>query len=284
MIPTYYAVVTDLYRKFWGDHFHATMWFNDMDSLDISLEKTHAKFIKDANLDESKTVLDFGCGIGTLSFYIASKTRCKVYGINISDYQLKLANKTKKKQGLENVKFVKQDIMDLRNFKEKGDVAFLIDVGCHLPNKEKALKSIASVLNSKGRIIIADWLMKENLNSFERELLIEPFHRYWSLPYMDTFSNYKKILKKAGFEIVIAEDVSAQVKKTWETFYKVTLEAITSFSLIKMLSFIFNPTILKNQKLALEMIKTQAKANLISKVCSDAGVFKYGYFVAVKIR
>jgi tocopherol O-methyltransferase len=284
MVSTYYSIITDLYIEFWDEHFHAAIWKNKNDSIEKALRNTHEMFASDSKLTKEDKAIDLGCGVGALSFFIAKNVGCNVTGLNLSKYQLKKANSMKKKMNIKNVDFVEMDIMDIdKELKDKFDAAFLIDVGCHLPDKKSALKNIHSILNKNGRLVIADWLQRDNLNNFEKTTLIDTFNKYWALPYMISLSQYEKILNEVGFKIIKSKDVSNYVKNTWENFYKVTLKAINDMTLTKMLNIVRNPEIiLSHRKIALEVIKTQAHANIFTKVCSDAGVFRYGYIVAEK--
>ncbi len=283
MVNKYYSVNTDLYIALWSEFFHVPIWKDPKDSINEAYRKTHEQYIADANLAATDKVIDLGCGIGTLSLLIAKTIGCHVTGINISKYQLKKANQRKNREQASNVDFREMDIMTLNSMQNHFNGAFLIDVGVHLPNKKKALANIYRVLQDNSRLIIADWLQKENLNNFERTVLIEPFCQYWAYPYMISLNQYEKILSSIGFHIVTIEDISDDVKKTWEEFYKVTLKTLNDISLLKMLKFIRNPEILfKYRKTALQEIRSAALAQIFTKVCSDAGVLRYGYIVAEK--
>jgi hypothetical protein len=83
--------------------------------------------------------------------------------------------------------------------------------------------------------------------------------------------------------VEIAKDVSDDVKQNWKMFYDQTIQVVTTLSLSQMLKYIKNPKLIFHQRTKLlEAFKTQAYANIFTKVCSDAGVFRYGYLVAVK--
>lgn len=282
MVSSYYAVVTEPYRQFWGDFFHPAIFENQNDDIKTALLRTHKRFIQDSKLNRGDIAIDLGCGIGSLSCFIATNVGCNVIGVNISDFQLKKARKLAEDEGAHNVVFKNLDIMEVQRLENKFDAAFLIDVGCHLPSKEKALRNIFEILNKGGRLVITDWLQKDSLNFFEKELLIEPFDKYWNLPYMESFGGYKKLFKKIGFKIIKADDVSTQTKKNWDMFYNIALREIKDMNFKKMISYIKNPSILKQGKKSIQIAKNQFYANIFTKLCFDAGVFKYGYFVLEK--
>lgn len=282
MVSFYYDVITEPYRQFWGDFFHPAIFENANYDIKTALFKTHKRFIQDSKLTPNDISIDLGCGIGSLSCFIAANVGCKVLGITISEFQLKQAKKLAKEKGINNVVFKNLDIMDIDKLENQFDAAFLIDVGCHLPDKEKALRNIFKILNKGGRLVIADWLQRDSLNSVEKELLIEPFNKYWNFPYMESLEGYKKLFKKLHFKIIKAYDVSEQTKKNWNMLYNIALREIKDMNLQKVISYLKNPLILKNIKKSIQVANNQLYANLFTKICFDAGVFKYGYFVLEK--
>jgi len=285
-VITYYDVVTKHYRKYWGDFFHPAFFKNDSDDLNVALLKTHQLFLRDSKLHTSNKAIDLGCGIGSLSFFIAENIGCEVTGINFSDFQLRVARKLANEKQIRNVVFKNMDIMELNNLKEKFDAAFLIDVGCHLPDKERAIRNIFGILKRNGRLIIADWLQKKSLNPFEKELLIKPLNEFWNFPYMESIEGYKIIFKRIGFKIIKAEDVSTLTKKNWDMFYNAALSGIKKMTFRKLAPYTLS-SIIKNLNFSsprrnIQIIKNQLYANIFTKLCYDAGVFRYGYFVLEK--
>lgn len=284
MIKDYYLINTDLYLEFWHEHFHPAIWTEPSDSLKEALLKTHELFATDAHISRNDHVVDLGCGVGAFSFYLAETLGCHVTGINISKYQIEKANKKKEQLKIDNVDFLEMDIMNMNRIQDKFDAAFLIDVGVHFPDKKRGLTNIFKILKDDSRLIISDWLQKDNPSQFERTVFLEPFCQYWAYPYMISLPQYQKILTNIGFNVIKANDMSEQVKKNWELFYDLTLQTISNYSLLQMFGLIKNRArvIWKLKTKALATIKTAAFANIFTKVCSDAGVFRWGYIVANK--
>ena len=281
MVKDYYLINTDLYLEFWHEHFHPAIWSDPNDSLEEALLKTHEMYVTDARISKSDHVVDLGCGVGAFSFFIARSIGCCVTGINLSKYQIQIANKKKRQLKLDNVEFIEMDIMDMKKIQDKYDAAFLIDVGVHFPDKKKAFQNIYKILKDDSRLVIGDWLQKDSPSRFERTVFLEPFCQYWAFPYMISLPQYKKILSDIGFEVLKAEDMSKEVKRNWDLFYNLTLQTISNLSLTSMLRLIKNPQLivkLKTQVLA--AIKASAYANIFTKICSDAGVFRWSYLVA----
>ena len=111
----------------------------------------YGKMLAD-QIPENVQIIDFGCGTGRHSCLLGIKNR-RVLGIDISDDSLKIANKLKKKLGLKNVEFQKQDIFNL-NIKNKADYIICIGVLHHTYNIEKSFEEIVKYLKPDGYVVI----------------------------------------------------------------------------------------------------------------------------------
>ena len=57
---------------------------------------------------------------------------------------------------------------------------------------------------------------------------------------------------------------------------------MSGMDLQTMISYIKNPEVFKNASRSLAIAKNQFRGALFTKLCHDAGVFRYGYFVLEK--
>ncbi len=282
MVTSYYEVITEPFRKIWGDFFHEAFFSSPDEDVKTAMSKTNKLFLNDARLKAGDKVVDLGCGIGSFSCYVAQRVDCEVVGVNISEFQLKKAKKIAKKKKISNVSFKKFDLMDINQIEDKFNAAFSLAVNCHLPDKKRVIRNIYSILKKGGRLVISDYLQKHTLSSFEKELLIEPFNHYWNYPYMESVEGNIKLLKQAGFKIITARDVTKEVKKNFDMYYDLALEQLQTMNFKTMASIVGNPAFLRHGKKYIQIAKNQFYANMYGKICSEAGVFKYGYFVAEK--
>jgi len=61
--------------------------------------------------------------------------------------------------------------------------------------------------------------------------------------------------------------------------YEMAIKEINNSNPVKWIAGTKNPSILKNGRGALQTAFNQFYGNILTKVCFDAGVFRYGYFV-----
>lgn len=100
-----------------------------------------------------KSILDIGCGSGTISLYLASKGY-SVKGIDISRAAINTCKNSAKNMMLKNVKF---EILEFPKKIPTGkyDLIFFSEVIEHLPNDELALKRIHTLLNYNGTLFLS---------------------------------------------------------------------------------------------------------------------------------
>lgn len=89
LVKDFYAVATDFYENGWGEMFHFGVRKRGM-THDASLRLHETYLALRMCLKPGDTVADFGCGIGGPARNIAQFVQCKVVGVTISEYQVRL--------------------------------------------------------------------------------------------------------------------------------------------------------------------------------------------------
>lgn len=147
---------------------------------------------------KNQVMLDIGCGVGTIDFYLAKKG-AKVTGIDVSKNGIDTANKN-----LANLGMQKKLKFKVANFpksypKSKFDKIICSEVLEHLKNDKLAVKTIFKILNKSG-IVIASSPSKNAplyrmgaLKTFDRK--VGHLRRYSENDFVDLF-------KKEGFVIL----------------------------------------------------------------------------------
>ena len=111
-----------------------------------------------ARLKEGETVLNLGSG-GGIDVLMASRfvgDSGKVYGLDMTDEMLRLANENKAKMGVTNVEFIKGYIEDIPLQDETVDAVISNCVINLSEDKEKALSEAYRVIKQGGRLRVAD--------------------------------------------------------------------------------------------------------------------------------
>ena len=118
------------------------------------------------NITKDSTILDVGCGDGTLAFNLANNNK-KILGIDINHNSITTANK---KNIYNNVEFIKNDYLTYDFKKQKFDVIIFVAAIQHMDMKN-ALDKAKLLLNDNGKIIIVGLSNPSNLLDYIIEIL-----------------------------------------------------------------------------------------------------------------
>jgi len=101
-------------------------------------------------------ILDYGCGIGTLAFYLASKGY-NITGVDVSPLSIRLCNKSAKEMnlsGLAKFNLNKDFLKKLKKTSGKFDLIICSEVIEHVQNDIKLLKKLSGILNKGGYFLL----------------------------------------------------------------------------------------------------------------------------------
>ncbi|WP_227763361.1 arsenite methyltransferase [Zhaonella formicivorans] len=183
-----------------------------------------------AELKEGEIVLDLGCG-GGIDVFLASKyvgDSGKVYGLDMTDEMLKLANDNKQKMGVQNVEFIKGYIEDIPLGDETVDVIMSNCVINLSEDKEKAMAEAYRVLKNGGRLAIADIVSLKEVPQEVRDMA-----EAWVGCIAGSLSveEYTRILEKVGFQKVEIEPVNVYTKEVIEGLIEEKKELLGSMGI-----------------------------------------------------
>jgi len=119
----------------------------------------------DKYLQPGMKVLDIGCGVGTISLYIAKKGN-EVLGIDISEKAINAAQKSAEVLDIKNVSFKAIDFFN-EDFYEKYDFIIFNYVIEHLPDDESAIQKIYKLLEMNGILFLSTCLESDPLHRLE---------------------------------------------------------------------------------------------------------------------
>lgn len=152
----HYDLDYDLYANFLDQDMHYSCAYfceEDMD-LEAAQQAKCAHIAAKLDLKPGSTVLDIGCGWGSLGLYLAQHFDARVTGVTLSEEQLKVAQRRAKERGLaRQVEFRLQDYRDVR-----GQFDAIVSVGMfeHVgrPQYQTFFKQVHDLLSPQGTALL----------------------------------------------------------------------------------------------------------------------------------
>ncbi|MBU0978565.1 class I SAM-dependent methyltransferase [Patescibacteria group bacterium] len=174
-------------------------------------------------------VLDIGCGVGPISFYLANQNH-QITGIDIAQQAIKSANQTKRGLGIRNVKFMIGDISQMK-LTNSYDLIILSEVIEHIVDDKLLLHQISKYLNKNGRFIIttpstnAPLYKLGLLNDFDQR--VGHLRRY-------SPSSLNKLIVESGFKTKVIKPSEGILRNYLFTLllWSWPMKAIQKFSLL----------------------------------------------------
>ena len=179
-----------------GEHIHHGYFLDPSDTKEVAQARLVDLLLERSQLPRGSRVLDVGCGIGGTSRYLAKKIACNVTGITISGQQVKLAKRLSSEEadledealdgsnfiklGNGGVRFLELDAERMGDFfnesqtKMTFDCVWISEAMSHLPDKTLFFRNASMLLNTGGKLVVADWFKAEDLTNAQLEADIKP--------------------------------------------------------------------------------------------------------------
>lgn len=174
-----------------------------------------------AELKEGETVLDLGSGGGIDVFLSARRVgpTGKVYGLDMTDEMLALANKNKVEAGVTNAEFLKGYIEEIPLPSNTIDVVISNCVINLSSDKSKVFSEMARVLKPGGRIGVTDIVAENHLTASDRA---ERGSYVGCIAGALSFEEYENGLSTAGFSEISIEPTHAVAQEMLSATIKAT--------------------------------------------------------------
>jgi ubiquinone/menaquinone biosynthesis C-methylase UbiE len=231
LVRQYYDLVTPIYLEKWGVSFHFAI-FQGEESLEEAMVATERWLADFAGLRAGMKVLDVGCGVGGPALTIARHSGAHITGINIVEPHIQIARDRAQAAGLaEKTEFLVADAMAMPFPDGTFDAVYVIEAGCHMPDKPRFYRECARVLKTGGVFIGTDWFRSDSLTSQDAAEYIEPICRLHGIPSLISLAELRSYLTDAGFSIHTADNLSTygNVLKNWEQIDRKSLRLLNTY-------------------------------------------------------
>jgi len=157
------------------------------------------------DLMQGNRVLEAGCSYGDGIACAIEKTGATGYGIDLSE---EFVSEARSKHA--SIHFVAGSVYDLPYANTYFDLVFSQAAFSLLKKKESAVEEYKRVLKEGGYVIINDFVIKEEIDGMNLDEMnfIPCFNS------VGTIASYVHLFKKAGFELILAEERYSEIIQT----------------------------------------------------------------------
>lgn len=209
MVRQYYECVTAMYRQFWGDSYHFAIYRGN-ESRDEAMIATERLIADAGSFRKGLDILEVGCGLGGPALQIAEYSGAEITAIDLCQHHVRIAAQRASARGLnDKVRLAVADGMHLPFADAVFDRVYVIEAGCHTPDKAALCRECARVLRSGGEFLGLDWMERDDLTAWEQERYIEPICRHCSVPNMVSPVIMQGHLANNGFEVLRSDQASS---------------------------------------------------------------------------
>lgn len=190
-------------KYFENSHYYNVGLWDDTTLSQKGACENLVRYLLKNSASEKKTILDVGCGHGSVCRYIKENGWYQeITGINISTEQIDFC-----KQNIRDIRFEMMDACNMTFEKNSFNTIISIEAALHFPSRKKFLDKAFDILTPGGNIAVCDFLFEKSLKKGMK----------WMTPDENNISSaeYKILFEKAGFKEITIEDAT---EKTWKSY------------------------------------------------------------------
>ncbi|MFW5973273.1 MAG: class I SAM-dependent methyltransferase [Bacteroidota bacterium] len=213
-VSRHYDDLDPYYRALWGEYLHHGLFTSRREGPEQAVLNLLDHLFAHLEVSPGSAVCDVGCGYGTTAAHLVDRYHCNVSAITLSRSQYERAlGRSKRLSG--EVRFVHGDWLTNPFDDNEFDSVIAIESLAHMTDKAAFFREAARVLRPGGRLGIYAWLAPQPVGAFQRNHLLEPICREGRLPSMGSMEEYLFMMRRAGLEPMLMEDLSRKVRRTW---------------------------------------------------------------------
>lgn len=167
----HYEVPAAFYRYVLGERlkYSACYYERADDTLDRAEESMLSRYLERAELMDGQSVLELGCGWGSLTLYMAEHfPRSRILGVSNSHSQRGYIMAEAERRGLDNVEILTCDVNEL-DLEERFDRVVSIEMFEHMRNYRSLFDKIGEWLTPGGKLFVHIFCHRNLMYPFETE-------------------------------------------------------------------------------------------------------------------
>ena len=212
-VGRHYDDLDGYYREIWGEHLHHGLWRTGRETSVQAVEQLTQTVTAAARITAAMTVCDIGCGYGGTSRFIVDQHGAEVVGFTVSEAQHRYA--VSRTVGTGNPRYELCPWEQNQLGDSSCGAAVSIECLTHVPDKARFFAEMQRVLSGGGHAAMTVWMTVPNPKGWQLRWLLEPICREGRLAGMGSQAEYTALIRASDLEILLFEDWSRQVRKTW---------------------------------------------------------------------
>ncbi len=215
-IRGHYDLSTVFYRLLWGPHIHHGYWEHD-ERARVAQVQLIERLANACGSSADDRLLDVGCGMGGSSIHLAKTRNVQATGITVSPLQRQWATCSARWHGVHRqTSFLCRDAEAIELAPNSFDTVWSVECTEHLFDKPRFFERAARWVKPGGRVAICAWLAGENLEDSRKRRQVDEVCEGFFCPSLGAHSDYCRWMEDAGLEMIVSEDWTANVARTWE--------------------------------------------------------------------
>jgi len=217
-VKEFFDRTTETYLTFWDSEgvLH-TGYFDGPDDRDYSAaaDRTSDVVAADGGIDASSYVLDVGCGCGNFLFHLWRHRACRGEGLDLSIERVKFAREklAADHPDATGISFRHGSATEMPYADETFTHVVSQDALFLVPDKARSHAEIRRVLRPGGVFAFSDFLQpRAEIGERARRHVYDRVR--WNGGY--SFLGYQEALVEAGFEMVLARNLDAHIRRTYQ--------------------------------------------------------------------
>jgi SAM-dependent methyltransferase len=213
-VRAYYDLNTERFLR-WGKddgtrNLHAALWPPGVGSLGEAMSYSNelvALAIEGCPYPV-KRVLDLGCGVGAMLFYLGRRLPglCLLQGVSLSPVQIEQARRRIPENQRERFFFTEGCFLRLAAERFQADFSYAVEAFAHAPDPDSFFAVQAQILPPGGRLVIIDDCLRDERPgrglSVRHAKLLDVYRRNWLLPGLCRVAALKSIAEAKSFRLI----------------------------------------------------------------------------------
>ena len=209
----------NFYYKIWGsEDIHIGIYKHPQDDIFTASKRTVKKMISTLqSIDEKTKILDLGAGYGGAARYIASRFKCHVTCLNLSETENKRNQKKNEWLNLSKHIEVIQGNFETIPFDDNHfDIVWSEEALLHSGNKPKVFQEVTRILKKNGQFIFTDAMQQDDCPKVNLQPILNRIH----LRELGSVSRYRKLAQDVGLKEIEVNEMPEQLTQHYSKVQK----------------------------------------------------------------